>query len=405
MRFAARDPDVHVGSGVGIAAYKAHDGGFVIEGVEQAIHHGAKFEWDYVDIHAQLAKVVLNDCGHLGALRIRRACEDGKFHRGAARVNQGAIVFPGKAGRLQELARVVKRACRTRKRVVHPQLVSGCDLTPQRSCAAVVHEANDSGAIHGGGNGLAEANVLKPELFPGNFRQAFGSEIVQIEEEKIVFETGAEIMEAIAFCRLLFFEDGKILRAETAENVGVPGLKTDHLRVFAGNNQEVKLVEIGEPASGTIFLPVIRVLLKDDSLAKNIFFHAESAETSEVIGRRGKIPDLREVSFTIRVLEKMARKNCQAVKKPFGCGVWLRQFETNRIVIHFFDRDGFSPDNQEGALRGMDFFIEVALKCEDDVVRRERLAIGEAKAVAKMESVLFAVARDIPRLRELRFGL
>ena len=83
MSFPAREPNVHVGCRIGIAADQAHDASLVVVCFQQAIHNGSKFQWDHVNVHSQLAQIVLNDRGHLRALRVRGARQNGKLDRGA----------------------------------------------------------------------------------------------------------------------------------------------------------------------------------------------------------------------------------------------------------------------------------------------------------------------------------
>ena len=96
----------------------------------------------------------------------------------------------------------------------------------------------------------------------------------------------------------------------------------------------------------------------------------------------------------------MARENGDAVEDPFGCGVRLSQRKLDRRRIEFFHFDRLSTDHKQIALRRMNLFVKIDLKSKHDIVCRERLPIGKAQALTKMQRVLPAVRGDVPGFRE-----
>src|SRR5580658_901618 len=99
---------------------------------------------------------------------------------------------------------------------VQPQFISGRYLIPDWRRAAAIDQAYDSFAVNCRGNGLAEAQILKPGLLLDNFRRDIRARVVQVEEQEIVFEACAQIVEVIALLRLLFLEYREIFGAEAA---------------------------------------------------------------------------------------------------------------------------------------------------------------------------------------------
>ena len=318
---------------------------------------------------------------------------------------QSAVTLPGKARGLQELrGRAPSERAGCGIFLVEPQFISRRYLIPDRRGAPAINQAHDSFAINCRRNGLPEAQILKPGLFPGDFRQNLSHQIVQIEEQEIVFEARAQIVEMITLLRLLFLQHREIVRAEAAEHVRIAGLKADYLRVLAGNKQKHDFVEIGQLGPGAICLPIIWIALQHHALPGDVFLQAKWAEAGELVRRHGKGPRLRKVAGAVAALQQMARQNRNAVEQPFRGRIGLRQFKADGVVVYFYDGDGFSADNEQIPLRRIHFFVEINLKTEDHVVRVEWFAIGETDAAAKLQRVLPAVARDAPGFCERRFG-
>ena len=85
-----------------------------------------------------------------------------------------------------------------RDRRIHPTTISWRDRAPERGAAALIDEANDGIAIDGGRDGLAKSHVAKPFLFSREIGGGFFAEVVQVEEEEVVFEAGAGIGHRVA---------------------------------------------------------------------------------------------------------------------------------------------------------------------------------------------------------------
>src|ERR1700684_3530811 len=94
---------------------------------------------------------------------------------------------------------------------VHPAAISGRDRAPKRGAAALIDEADDGIAIDGCGYGLAKFHVAKPFLFASLIGRGFFAEVIQVEEEEVIFEARAGIGHGVA--ALLASEDGEILGA------------------------------------------------------------------------------------------------------------------------------------------------------------------------------------------------
>src|SRR5271156_2510281 len=97
-------------------------------------------------------------------------------------------------------------------RSVDPAAVSGCDRPPERGAAALIDEADDGVAIDRCGDGLTKFHIAKPFLFARPIGRGFFAEVIQVEEEKVVFETWTGIGHGVA--SLLASEGGEIFRAK-----------------------------------------------------------------------------------------------------------------------------------------------------------------------------------------------
>src|SRR5487761_1220965 len=88
-----------------------------------------------------------------------------------------------------------------RKRPIDPQLVPRRHLAPERRGTAVIYEPNDALAVDGGRHGLAETYVAKPGLLLRDLRQILRGQIVQVEEQEVVFEPGPQVVQMVALGR------------------------------------------------------------------------------------------------------------------------------------------------------------------------------------------------------------
>src|SRR5580704_17651688 len=157
--------------------------------------------------------------------------------------------------------------------------------------------------------------------------------------------------------------------------------------------------------AGVICFPVIRIALEHHALAGDVVFQAKRTEAGKLARRHRKTPRFGKSAVAIRGFEEMTRQDRNASEQPLGGRVGLREFKANGVVVQFRDGDRFSANDEQIALRRIDFFVEVNLKTEDDVVRVERLSVGEAQAAAKLQRVLLAVAGNAPGLCQRGFGL
>src|SRR6202007_3093320 len=99
------------------------------------------------------------------------------------------------------------------------------------------------------------------------------------EEQEIVFQARSQIVEVIAFLRLLFLQHGEIVRAEAAEHIRVAGLEANHLRILAGYEEKRDFVEIWQLVSGAICFPIIWIAFKHHALPGHVFLQSKWAET------------------------------------------------------------------------------------------------------------------------------
>ena len=159
-----------------------------------------------------------------------------------------------------------------------------------------------------------------------------------------------------------------------------------------------------------IDLPVERIALEDEPLARDVFADAEGPQPRQHLRGGRQSPDLRQASLGVRALEEMARQHRQAVEQPLANRVRLRQVHLHRVLIDLAHGDRHPADDQQVVLRRADFFVQVNAKREEDIVGVERFAVGETDAAAKRQRETAAIGRNGPRprqrwLRLLRFTI
>src|SRR5215472_1197232 len=101
----------------------------------------------------------------------------------------------------------------------------------------------------------------------------------------------------------------------------------------------------------------------------------------------------------------MTRKDGYAVKDSFGGRVRLRQLKPDAVRIQLLNANRLAGDDQQVALRSIDLFVEIDLETEDHIVRIEGLAVREMQTAAKLQRILPAILRNLPRLRQGRLRL
>ncbi len=173
-------------------------------------------------------------------------------------------------------------------------------------------------------------------------------------------------------------------------------MKAENLSVGAGDKEKNEFVEIGKTISFCVRFPVIGVALENQSLTGDILFEAKRTEAGPFVRWRGRRPELAELSFLVGFFEKMARQDGEAVEESFLDTIGFRELENESLRVDLANGDRLSADDQQIALCGVDIFVEVDAKGEEDVVGIERMAVRETQALAQSERVLKAVSGDFP---------
>ena len=88
---AAREPDVHIGSWIGVAADQPENACFVFFGLRDPIDQRSKFHGRDLHAHSELLQVILNQGGHLCAVGVGRAGQNGKLDWVCARIHQDRL--------------------------------------------------------------------------------------------------------------------------------------------------------------------------------------------------------------------------------------------------------------------------------------------------------------------------
>ena len=115
----------------------------------------------------------------------------------------------------------------------------------------------------------------------GNIGQAARGVIVQIEEQKVIFQARTEI-EQLESARLLVpLQHRKILRVDAAQNVSVARLKPEHLCVLGRHKKEDDLIEVRKSGTFAIDLPIEGITFQHDALSGDIFFQAKWPEARD----------------------------------------------------------------------------------------------------------------------------
>src|SRR3989442_14601397 len=99
--------------------------------------------------------------------------------------------------------------------------------------------------------------------------------MVEVEDQEVVFQAGAEVHKLRAGTGAFSGQQGEILRAEPAYDVGFTGFKAHYLRVFAADEKKNQLIQIWQAMAVMIDFPVIRVAVQYDSLSGEVFLDPE----------------------------------------------------------------------------------------------------------------------------------
>lgn len=401
MSAAAGEPDIHVGSGVGVKVGEAEKARVILFGLHDTIEERAKLEGHDLDTHAKVHEVVLNEVGHFEAVGVGGAGDDGEGDGMAGGIEEGLIVIggrPGEASFLEEGAGAVERTGGMRNGVVDPTMIAGSDRPPKRSAMALIDEAYDGVAVNGGGNGLAEFDEAKPGLITSDFGGGIRTKDIEIEEEEIEFEAGTGVSHGEA--ALLTSEGGEIIGGEAGDEIGFAGLETEDLGVGAGDKEKVEFIEIRKAMTLGVSFPIVGIAFENELFAGDVGLQAKRAEADDFSGGSGRRPEIAELALQVGLFEKMTGKNSETVKETFAGAVRPCELENDSVGIEFAEGDGLSANDELVALGGVDMFVEIKAEGKNNVVSIERVAIGEAQALAKSESVAKTVGRNFPGLGE-----
>ena len=184
-----------------------------------------------------------------------------------------------------------------------------------------INKANDALTINGVRDRLPEAYIPEPALLAGDcgiLRQVG----IQIEEQKVVFQPWAQVIEPKTTLLLLLFKNGIVFCTYPAQNVCVAGLKADDLRVIIRDKEEDQFIQIGEALTFAIDFPVVGIALQNHPLSRHILLQPEWPQPNN-LRRTANPPDLCEAPLLIRFFQNMLGQNGKTIKEPFSSRIRL----------------------------------------------------------------------------------
>src|SRR6266446_8937039 len=202
--------------------------------------------------------------------------------------------------------------------LIDPELITGPHITPQGRAAGSVDQAHDGLAINRCRDRLTELQIAKPSLLAGNFIELLPTEVVQVEYQEVVFQAGPYIRQLRSDAGFLTRKQVVVLRAEPADNVGLPRLESHHLRILRAHEQEYEFVQVWQPLVLLVDFPVIRIAFYNDPLPRHVLLEAERAQSGDLGSLHIQRPSLRKVAFVILLLQQMFREHRQTVEQSFG---------------------------------------------------------------------------------------
>src|SRR5690349_7024585 len=110
----------------------------------------------------------------------------------------------------------------------------------------------------------------------------------------------------------------------------------------------------------------MRIPLEHQLLAGDIFLESEWPESGNFGSRRAQIPCLAEPPLDVRLEKQVFRKHGHAVEEPITRRVALRKLNDDRVRILFANRNRLAAHDEKVALRRLDRFIEMHLKCKQN---------------------------------------
>jgi len=176
-------------------------------------------------------------------------------------------------------------------------------------------------------------------------------------------------------CALVFLKHSIILGAYAIDEICVAGFEADDFRIGARHEEECYLVEIRQSMFVAIDLPVVRIPLEREMLSRGILFETKWTEARDLSRWSTQSPGLLKLAFFIWLLEKMFRQNRDAIEESLGSGIWLAQFENQRVGIDAMYADRLTGDDQCVALGRVYIFIQVNVETENNIIHREGVAI------------------------------
>src|SRR5919108_1007330 len=101
-----------------------------------------------------------------------------------------------------------------RDRPVDPKLVSRTYIAPECSAPGAVHQPHDRVAVDSRRYRLSKLQISEPCLLARNRIQLLRAQIVEIEDQEVIFQAGAEIHELRAASGLLSRQQAVIFGAQ-----------------------------------------------------------------------------------------------------------------------------------------------------------------------------------------------
>src|SRR5258705_13313264 len=116
----------------------------------------------YVNLHAELSQISLDDGLNFCPLGCAGVGEDREFHRLAAGIDQHPVFAASEARRAKQIGSSGERPWSVGNGGVDPELVPWRGLVPQGRCSAPVDERQNGIAIGGRGPSVSETDPAKP---------------------------------------------------------------------------------------------------------------------------------------------------------------------------------------------------------------------------------------------------
>ena len=245
VRVAAREPDIHLAVWIPVAAAQAEHARLVLVRRQESIEEGAQLQRHDAHAHPELLQVVLNDRRDLDPFRVARVGDDGELDGLTLLVDQRAVRLPREAGFLKQLPRPLDRTAPASAATDSPTACCPAGHAPR--AAWPVLDRRDERFPRGRSRATRPAGTAAGRnhaSFACNRRRRLLRQVVLVEEEKGVVESGTAVEQLVVPAALIAQQDGEIRRAQTGGDVGLARLEPHRLRVFARHEHEHDPVEI-----------------------------------------------------------------------------------------------------------------------------------------------------------------